>query len=33
MTAIYVYFRNKVITVSGEIGGVSEELMGRFKPE
>ena len=33
MTAIYVYFRNKVITVSSEVGGVSEELMGRFKPE
>ncbi len=33
MTAIYVYFRNKVITVSAEVGGVSEELMGRFKAE
>ena len=33
MTAVYVYFRNKVITVSAEVGGVSEELMGRFKAE
>tara|TARA_B100001245_G_scaffold164083_1_gene123828 strand:- start:629 stop:1444 length:816 start_codon:yes stop_codon:yes gene_type:complete len=33
MTAVYVYFRNKVITVSAEVGGVSEELMGRFKAD
>jgi len=33
MTAVYVYFRNKVILVSAEVGAVSEELMGRFKPE
>jgi len=33
LTAVYVYFRNKVIQVVTEVGAVSEELMARFKPE
>ena len=33
MTAIYVYFRNKVIQVVTEVGAACEELMSRFKPE
>ena len=33
LTAIYVYFRNKVILVVDEVGSVSDELMARFKPE
>ncbi len=33
MTAIYVYFRNKVIQVVNEVGAACEELMSRFKPE
>ena len=33
MTAIYVYFRNKVIQVVNEVGATCDELMSRFKPE
>ena len=33
LTAIYVYFRNKVIQVVNEVGASCEELMSRFKPE
>lgn len=33
LTAIYVYFRNKVIQVVTEVGAVCEELMARFRPE
>jgi biopolymer transport protein ExbB/TolQ len=33
LTAVYVYFRNKVIQVVTEVGAVSEELMARFKSE
>ena len=33
MSAIYVYFRNKVIQVVNEVGDVCDELMLRFKAE
>lgn len=31
MTAIFVFFRNRVINIVGEVAAVAEEMMGRFK--
>ena len=31
MTALYAIFRNRVVKVIMEIGGITEELMSRFK--
>ena len=33
MTVIYVIFRNRVVNVVAEIGGITEELTNRFKPQ
>ena len=31
MTVLYVFFRNRVVNVVLELGGISEDLIGRFK--
>ncbi|HLU47676.1 MAG TPA: MotA/TolQ/ExbB proton channel family protein [Planctomycetota bacterium] len=31
MTAVFVFFRNRVINIVNEVGSVAEEMLGRFK--
>ena len=32
MTVLFVFFKNRVVNVVLEVGGITEELLSRFKP-